>query len=123
MFQRVAFEELHGDEGDAIFVANFIDGADIRVIERGGGARFAAKSFEGLRILRDIFGKKFEGDETAEVCVFGFVDDAHAATTEFFDDAVVGNCVAEHGGVVGHRGRILRPRGGSGQLWAALRFL
>src|SRR4029077_7721116 len=43
MFQRVAFEELHGDEGDAILVANFVNCADVRMIEGGGGARFAAK--------------------------------------------------------------------------------
>ena len=83
-------------------LADFVDGANIRVIQRGGGAGFAAETFERLRIADEIFGKKFESDEAAEFGVFGFVDDAHAAAAEFFSDAVMGDGLAERGLGVRH---------------------
>jgi hypothetical protein len=61
------------------------------VVERRGGAGFAAEAFDGERVADEIFGEEFQGDEAAEVGVFGFVDDAHAATAEFFEHAVAGD--------------------------------
>ncbi len=50
MLQRLAFEQFHGDEGDSfaavIHHINFINRADVGVIQRRGCARFALKSFE-----------------------------------------------------------------------------
>ena len=40
-------------------------------------------------IVRDFFGQEFEGDATTQANVFGLVNDAHAAATEFFGDAVM----------------------------------
>src|ERR1700722_10578166 len=96
MFQGEAVQKLHGDETFAFMLADFVDGADIGMVQSGSGASFAAKSFESLRILRDVFGKKFEGDEAAKGSVFGLVDHTHAAATESFYDAVVGNGLANH---------------------------
>ena len=42
-------------------------------------------------------GKKFQGDEAAELGVFGFVDHTHAAATEQFEDAVMRDGLADHG--------------------------
>src|SRR5271156_1928239 len=39
--QRLAVEELHGDEWLAVMLVNFIDGADIRMIQSGRRARLA----------------------------------------------------------------------------------
>jgi len=41
MFESVAIEKLHGDEGTALVFANFIDGANVGVIEGGSGVGFA----------------------------------------------------------------------------------
>ena len=71
--------------------ADFVDGADVGVIEGGGGAGFAAKALEGLRVVGDFVGEKFQGDEAAEFGVFGFEDHAHAAAADFVEDAVVGD--------------------------------
>src|SRR5215469_1016399 len=64
-------------KGMAVLVADFVDRADIGVIQCGGSARFAAKAFEGLRVFGYIVGKKLQRYEAAEFGVFGFVDDAH----------------------------------------------
>ena len=41
MLQRRAVEELHDDERAAGMIADVVNGADVRVIQRGSGARFA----------------------------------------------------------------------------------
>jgi hypothetical protein len=77
------------------------------MIESGGGFGFTAKAFEGLAILSYIERKKFESDKTIETSVFGFVDDAHATTAKFFQDAVVGNGLPKKGVRIWHAGAIL----------------
>jgi hypothetical protein len=59
------------------------------MVEGGGGAGFALETFERLRIVGQVFGEEFEGHEAAQTRVFRFVDHAHAAAAELFDDAVV----------------------------------
>ncbi len=105
VLQRGAIEKFHGDEGFAVFFADVVDGADARVIQCGGSLGFTLKAAQSLRIAGYFFGKKFQCDETVETRVFGFVDDAHAAAAEFFDDAVMRNGEADERRVgFGHRG-------------------
>jgi hypothetical protein len=102
VLERLAVEKFHGDEGLAVLLANVVNGADVRMIERGGGLGFALETGEGLRVARDVLREKFQRDETAEARVLGFVDDTHAATTEFFDDAVVRDGLADGEAEVRH---------------------
>ena len=95
VLQRLAFEVLHGDEGPSVFLGDFVNGADVGVIEGGGGAGFALEAFESGAIFGHIVGEEFQGDEATEGGVFGFVDHAHAAATEFFDNAIVGDGAAD----------------------------
>ncbi len=39
--QRLAFQQLHGDEGPLLVFANVVNDADVGVIQSRGGARFA----------------------------------------------------------------------------------
>ena len=67
--------QLHGDEGPAVFFADVVDGADVGMVEGGGGFGFAAKAAERLGIFGQIVGKKFQSDEAVESGVLSFVDD------------------------------------------------
>jgi hypothetical protein len=58
-----------------------------------------------LRIGGDIFGEEFEGGEAMKASVFGFIDDAHAAATEFCGDVEVGEILTDHGRVCWVNGR------------------
>jgi hypothetical protein len=49
-----------------------------------------------LAVLCDIFGEELQGNEAIEPGVFGFVNHTHAATTKFFDNAVVRDGLADH---------------------------
>ena len=68
-----------------------MNGADVRVIQGGGGFGFALETAQGLGIFRNIIRQKFEGYEAAKLDVFGFVDYAHASAAQFFEDAVMRN--------------------------------
>ena len=59
VFERFAFETLHGDEGFAVFLSDVVDRADVGVIERGSGLGFALEAGEGLRIFGDGVWEKF----------------------------------------------------------------
>ena len=97
VFERLAVEEFHGDQGAAFGFADVVDGANVWMVEGGSGLGFAPKAGEGLRIGGDVFGEEFQSDETMETGVFGFVDDAHAAATEFVGDDEVGEVLTDHG--------------------------
>ncbi len=62
-----AFEIFHGDESAAIFFADVINGADIRMIQGGSGFGFALETREGLGISGEFIGEKLQGDGSRRV--------------------------------------------------------
>ena len=102
MFKRCAFHEFHGNERLAVLLIDFVDGADVRMIQRGGRTRFSAKTFESPRMPGHIAGQKLEGDEPAERGVLGFVDDAHASAAQPLDDSVTRDGLADGGAKVAY---------------------
>jgi hypothetical protein len=70
-------------------LADFVNGADIGMVESGSGTGFATETFQRLWVLRYIVGEKFKRDKATERGVLGLVDDAHASAAEFLDDAVM----------------------------------
>src|ERR1700685_1117800 len=66
MLQRRALHVFHADEHTAFVLADFVDRADVGVIQSRRGARFAAETLESLRIFGDILGKKLQSDEAAK---------------------------------------------------------
>ena len=107
VLQRFSVEAFHGEIGVAAVFADVVNGTDVGMIQRGRGFGFAAKTFEGLRVARQILGEKFQRDETVEAGVLRFVNDAHASAAQFFDDAVMGDdAVDERLGIV-HVGGML----------------
>jgi hypothetical protein len=100
-----AIQELHGDERLLVVLSDFVDRADVGMVQRGGGTRFAAEAFERMRIIRYFGRQKLERDEAAQFGVLRLVDDAHATATEFLEDAIVRNDAADH------VGKMLAPNG------------
>ena len=96
MLQSLTVEELHGDEGFAMLVVDFVNRADVGMVQGGSGLRLALETGEGLRIFGNFVGQELERDKAMQLDVLGFVDHAHAAAAEFLDDAVVRNGLADH---------------------------
>src|SRR5246500_1424973 len=107
MFQCYAVEKLHGDEASAVLLADFVNGADVGVIQRGGGSRLAPKTFQGLRVLCQGLRQELQGHEPAQLHILRFINHAHAAAAELFDDAVMRNGLSDQPRRVRHRARIL----------------
>ena len=66
------------------------------MIQRRSGPRFTPKTLERVGVAGELLWQKLERHEPTEVEVFGLVHYAHAAGTELFDEAVMGNGVASH---------------------------
>ena len=95
VFQRLPFQELHDDEGLAVFLVNLVDGADVGMVQRRRGARFPLKAIQGLAILGKFFGQKLKRDEAAKFEILGPVNDTHAAAAQLLDDAVMRDGLAD----------------------------
>jgi len=95
VFERGAVEKFHGEECLIAVSPDFVDGADIGMIECRSGTGFATEAFEYLRVAGEIIRKKLESNKAAEFEVFGFVDHTHPAAAELLQDAVVGDGLAE----------------------------
>jgi hypothetical protein len=78
-------------------LGNFVDGANVGVIQGRGRTRFTAETLQGLRILSNIIGQKLEGNEAAKFGVFRLINHAHATTAEFLHNAVVRDGLTDHG--------------------------
>ncbi len=91
VLERLAFEALHRQERLAFVFADFVDRADIGMVERRSGLRFALEAFESAPVAGHVFGEELQGDETVQAGVFGFVDHTHSTPAEPLDNAVVGN--------------------------------
>src|SRR6516165_5810091 len=105
-----AVKVLHGDEGLAFRFSDVIDGADVGMVEGGGGLRFSLKAGQGLRVFRDILWQEFQGDVAMQTHVFGLVHHTHSATTEFFENTVMGYGLSDERVGTRHDGGHLRLR-------------
>jgi hypothetical protein len=59
LLQRLPFQQFHGDEGLPLVLADFVDHADVRMIQTRGGARFPLHPFHGLRSFGLAAGRNF----------------------------------------------------------------
>src|SRR5258708_37939176 len=114
--KRFAGKVFHGDVRLAIDLAHFINRADVRVIQGGGGTRFAQDELVRLRIGESVCRAQLEGYVAVECFVPGAKDYTHTSSASFFQHDVVGECLANHQegpmrGIIGRRANRVKPRG------------
>lgn len=73
MLERLPLQPLHDHEVPAVVGADVVDGADVRVVQRRGGARLALKALDRLRIGGQFLRKDLQRDTAAETGIFGFI--------------------------------------------------
>ncbi len=98
VLQGLPFQVLHDEEGRAFPLADVMQGADVGMVQGGGGAGLALEALESLTVRRVPFGEELQGDGATEPSVLGLVDDAHAPAAKLLKNPVVGNRPADHGG-------------------------
>ncbi len=95
VLQRLAVQEFHYDIGAAVLFTDIVNGANVGMIQRGSCLSLSFKTRERLWRFRYIIGQEFQRNETMQAGVFGLVNNAHASDAEFFEDAVVGERLAD----------------------------
>lgn len=93
--QVQAGDVAHGDVEDAVGLAGFEDGHDVRVVDRGGHPRFVCETApEGL-VTGALGGDQLERDGTVEAQVLRAVDDGHATAADHALHPVAGDLLAD----------------------------
>jgi hypothetical protein len=82
--------------GCPLVLVDVVDGADVGVIEGGGGPGLALEALPGLGIGEGPFWEELEGHPAVEAGVHGLVDHAHAPAADLPADPVVGDGLADH---------------------------
>jgi hypothetical protein len=81
ILESLAFQQLHNKKRMALLVfADVMNGADMRVIDARGGARFSAESLESNGTGYQMVGQKLECYITSKPDVFRAIDHAHTST-------------------------------------------
>ena len=70
---------------------DFINRANVGMVQCGSCSRLAAETFQSLRILCYVVWQEFQSDEAAKVAVFGLIHHSHSAAAQFLDDSIVRN--------------------------------
>ena len=96
MFQGLAFQVLHDNEGLVALFPDVVNSADVGMIERGRRLRLAAEAGESGGVAGNVFGKELQGNKAMQARVFSLVNHAHPATTELLDHPVVRDVLADH---------------------------
>ena len=91
-----AFDVFHHHPGRAFLHEKGVQRGDVGVIQIGLGLGFGAETLFQIGIAREFGAEGFDGDDTVERGVDGFVDDAHAAFTELVDDFVIAELRPDH---------------------------
>jgi hypothetical protein len=79
LLERRTFDELQDERGDAGRIFNAVDGADVRMIQRGKDSRFALESREPFGIGGNRRREDLNRDLAEQLRVAGAIDLAHAA--------------------------------------------
>ena len=102
MPEGLTFEQFHRDEGSPLGVIDFVDGADVRVVQGGRSFGLALKTAEGLCVVGEFVGKELQGNVATELEVFCLVHDTHPPAADLAEDAVMGNRLPHGLGGRGH---------------------
>ena len=75
-------------KSDAVFAAHVVEGTDVRMIQARNGPGLTLESLAELGVVRELFGKHFDGHGAVEPGVVRFVDFAHSTRAERRDDLI-----------------------------------
>ena len=96
MLECDAIQKLHHDERLAILLVDFMNGADVGMVQSRSGLCFTAKAAQDLSIFGHFVGQKLQRNKAIEFGVLGFVYDAHPAAAQLLEDAIVRDGLADH---------------------------
>ncbi len=96
MPERLTFEQLHRNERTAVVIADFVDRADVWMIERRGSPSFAFEAFDHRRVGGKLGRQELQRHQPAKTRVLGLVDDTHSTDAHLIEHAIVGDGLTDH---------------------------
>ena len=89
LLERLSFHHLHRDERTSLMLADFVDGADVWMVEGRCGLRFALKALQRFGCLDQIVRQEFQRNMPFEAQILRLIHHSHSATTQFIQNAVM----------------------------------
>src|SRR5579859_2498269 len=96
VLERHTIQKLHRDEGLPLLFAYVVNCADIGMIKRRRSLSLALEACQNLWISGDLIGQELKSNIPMQPHVLGLIDHTHPSPAEFFEDAVVRDCLADH---------------------------
>ena len=96
LVQRLAIHQLHDNKGPPVLLADFVDGDDVGMVQRGSGFGLLDETGPAVGIGVACFWQNLDGDETVQALVAGLVDLAHAALADLFHQGKMSQLAAVH---------------------------
>src|SRR5882724_3951993 len=78
------------------------------MVQSRGRAGFTPEPFQGLRVVREFVGKKFQGDEAPELGVFSLINHAHPTAAQLVHNTIVRDSLPDHVCPMMERGNVRR---------------
>ena len=98
VLERLALEELHDDVASLVFIlANFVDSANVGMVQGGGGTGLAQEAVQRNFVSRNILGQEFQRHHATQGGIFGFINHAHPAAAELLNNTIARKSLAEDG--------------------------
>ena len=85
----LSLDEFHDDQRRGARLEQFVDLADVRMVERGGGERLGSQPQDGVGVGGVSFANRLQRNGAIQAGVDRLPDDAHTAAAEAGDDAIV----------------------------------
>ncbi len=95
--ERLSLDELHGDVQSAVGLADVVDGEDVGVVQRGGGARLLFEALSSPVVPGHRRGEHLDRDLAAELGVLRPVHLTHPARAQRRDDLVGSEAATRRG--------------------------
>ena len=95
MFQGHSVEKLHDDEGLTVLLPDFMDGADVGMVEGRSRLRLPLKPRQRLGIFGHVIRQELQRNKSVQRYILCLVDHTHPPATQPLDDAVVRNGLAD----------------------------
>jgi hypothetical protein len=111
VLDALALHELHRNKGVRIELANFVYSADVGMVKCRRRLCFPYETSPFFFTGEFVDRREFQRDRAAKLRVFGLIDDTHSAFAVFFNDAVMGNGLADHNSLQPEQ--IVPPNGSS----------
>ena len=82
----------------ALMLFDRVNRADVRMVQRGSGARLPLKALKQLRVLFHFGREEFQRHAASELRILRLIHHAHPAGAQLFDDVVMRKRLADQRG-------------------------